>query len=179
MEYADFDLKALYEALDAQRLARNLTWTAVMREVSRSSSISVEQQKASRAITTSTIRGIKDKAICEGDGILQMLLWLHQTPESFIPGFPNSDAERFWLPDIPIGQCLRWDARALYEALNTRRQMRHMTWRQVAQELDGCTAPTLTNLAKGGRVSFPTVMRLVLWVEQPAATFTRGVAHGQ
>jgi hypothetical protein len=31
----------------------------------------------------------------------------------------------------------------------------------------------LTNLSKGGRIGFPRVMRLVKWLDQPAAVFTR------
>ena len=49
-------------------------------------------------IATSTITGLKDKAVGEGDGILAMLLWLRRTPESFVPGFEDADAERYRLP---------------------------------------------------------------------------------
>jgi len=33
MSSADFDLGALHEAIDAQRQARGLTWTAAVREI--------------------------------------------------------------------------------------------------------------------------------------------------
>lgn len=48
-----------------------------------------------------------------------------------------------------------------------------MTWKQVAQEIGGCTPGMLTNLSKGSRVGFPGVLRLIRWLDQPAARFTR------
>jgi hypothetical protein len=47
-----------------------------------------------------------------------------------------------------------------------------MTWKEVAQELGGFTPAMLTNLSKGGRVGLPGVMRIVVWLGRPAATFT-------
>jgi hypothetical protein len=171
VEHADFDLKALYEALDEQRRSRGLTWAAVAREVNR---IAPGEHAAGHPIATSTITGLKTKGAGEGDGILAMLLWLHRSPESFIPGFEGADAERFRLREgLPREQCLRWDTKKLHAALNARRQDRRMTWRQVGQEVGGFTAGMLMNLSKGGRVGFPGVMRLVRWLDQPAAAFTR------
>jgi hypothetical protein len=54
-----------------------------------------------------------------------------------------------------------------------------MTWKEVAQQLRGFTPGMPTNLAKGGRIGFPGVMRIVRWLGQPAATFTRGVSGYQ
>ena len=166
MAHLDFDLKALYDALDEQRRSRQMSWTAVAREISRF-------KTEGHPVATSTITGIKDKKVGEGDGILQMLLWLRRTPESFIPGFEEADAERYRLREIGREQTLRWDTKALHAALNARRQARGMTWKEVGQELGGFTAGMLMNLAKGGRTGFPGVMRLVQWLGQPATTFTR------
>ena len=47
-----------------------------------------------------------------------------------------------------------------------------MTWKEVGEEIGGCTPGMLMNLSKGGRVGFPGVMRFVLWLGQPATTFT-------
>jgi hypothetical protein len=102
---ADFSLKALYEALDAQRQERGLTWTGVMREVNRNKTYF-------HPIATGTITSLKDKAVAEGDGILQMLLWLERSPESFIPGFADADDERYQLRQVARNQTLRWDAKA-------------------------------------------------------------------
>jgi hypothetical protein len=126
-----------------------------------------------RPIATSTIVGLKSKAVGEGDGILQMLLWLNRTPESFVPGIPEADAGRFRLRELRQGQILRWDTRALHSALNAQRQARGLTWKEVAQQVGGFTPGMLTNLANGGRTGFPPVMRIVRWLGQPAAAFTR------
>jgi hypothetical protein len=169
--HAEFDLRALYEALDEQRRARDMTWAAVAREVSR---IPPGQRAEGHPIAPSTITSLETKRVGEGDGILAMLLWLGRSPESFIPGFEGAEAERYRLPEgLSREQCLRWDTRALHAALNARRQDRRMTWKQVAGEIGGCTPGMLMNLSKGGRVGFPGVMRLVRWLGQPAADFTR------
>jgi hypothetical protein len=165
MAQADFDLRALYEALDEQRRARQLSWAAAAREINRGS-------KEGHPIAPSTITGIKSKPAAEGDGILGMLLWLRRPPESFIPGFKDADAERFRLPEPEAEQSLRWNTKALHAALNAQRQARGMTWKEAGQEIGGCTAGMLMNLAKGGRVAFPGVIRFVRWLDQPAAAFT-------
>jgi hypothetical protein len=67
-------------------------------------------------MATSTITGLKHKALGEGDGILQMPLWLRRTPESFVPGFQEADAERFRLRELGSEQVLRWDTKALHSA---------------------------------------------------------------
>jgi hypothetical protein len=167
----DFSLNALYDALDAQRQSRGLTWTAVMREINRNKTYI-------HPIATSTITSLKDKAVAEGDGILQMLLWLGRSPESFISGFADANDDRFQLQQVARNQTLRWDAKALHGALNAQREARGMTWKGVAQELGGFTPAMLTNLSKGGRAGFPGVMRIVLWLGQPAATFTRAKDDG-
>jgi len=169
MAHSDFDLKALYDALDEQRRSREMSWAAVTREVNRFLTVA-------RPIATSTITGLKNKDVGEGDGILQMLLWLRRTPESFVPGSPEADAERFRLPELRKGQILRWNTKALHSALNAQRQARGMTWKEVAQQIDGFTPGMLTNLANGGRTGFPHVMRIVRWLGQPAVIFTRVAA---
>jgi len=166
VEYADFDLFALYEAVDKRRREREMSWTSVAREVNRF-------RTTRRPIAVSTITGLRTKSDCEGDGILQVLLWLGRTPESFVSSFKDSDSECFRLPNLTTGQILRWDAGALFQALNAQRLQRQLTWSEVARELKGFTPGMLTNLSKGGRIGFPRVMRLVQWLGKPAVTFTR------
>lgn len=165
MGAADFDLNALYHALDAARGARELSWTAAAREINRF-------KTGGHPIAVSTLTGLETRDNGEGDGILQMLLWLRRSPESFIPDFPDADAGRYQLGQVPQEQILRWDARALHAALDARRQERGLSWRAVAEEIGGFTAPMLTRMAKGGRVGFPRVMRIVRWLDAPAVTFT-------
>ena len=162
----DFDLRALYDGLDEERRLREMSWAAVTREVNRFVTVL-------RPIATSTITGLKQKPVGEGDAILQMLLWLRRTPESFVPGIPDAGDERFRLREMRRGLILRWDTKALHAALNAERQARGMTWSEVARQIGGVTPNTLTNMVKGGRTGFPPVMRMVRWLGQPAATFTR------
>ena len=160
---------ALYDALDKERSSRSMSWAAVTREVN----ARFGDVPGHKPIAASTITGLSSKAVGEGDGILQMLLWLRRTPESFVPGFGGADAARYRLKELGTKQILRWDTGALYSALNAQRQGRGMRWQEVASEVGGFTPATLTRLAKGGRTSFPQVMRAVAWLGQPAAFFTR------
>ena len=162
--HSDFDLQALYKALDEKRCSRGLSWGAVTREINRF-------MQEGHPIATVTITGLRNKSAGEGDGILQMLLWLGRTPESFIPGMKSSPEHS--LPQPGKGQRLRWNAKLIYSELNAQRQARGMTWNAVAQGMGLHSINTLTHLAKGGRVGFPRVMRIVRWLKKPAASFTR------
>ena len=169
MADADFDLSALYAALDEQRRVRGLSWAAVTREVN----ARFEHVPWHKPIATSTITSLRNKEIAEGDGVLQMLLWLGRTPESFFAGAVASDPERARLPELGREQILRWDTKAMYSALDAQRQARAMSWAEVAHEIGGYNASGLTRLSRGGRTGFPRVMRIVRWLGQPATTFTR------
>jgi len=166
IDQADFDLTALYDALDKQRRAGQMSWAAVAGAVN-------GLRTRRRAIAASTITGLKRKTDGEGDGILQMLLWLRRTPESFVPGATDPRSDCFCRPQLTTGQILRWDTHALFAALDEQRRERQLTWTNVAREVRGFTPGMLTNLSKGGRIGFPRVMRLVRWLGQPAAAFTR------
>jgi hypothetical protein len=175
MPSLDFDgksvLKSMYDAIEERRNERGMSWAEVAHEVNR---IETKGKPEGHPVAASTITSLKDKPVGEGDGILGILTWLGRTPESFIPGFPDAMAERYRLPDVERNHCLRWDTQALHAALNNLRQARRMTWREVAEEQGGCTPSMLTHLAKGGRIGFPfPAMRIVLWLDQPAANFVR------
>jgi hypothetical protein len=159
-----FDFRALYDALDRQRRARQLTWAGVAREVS-------ARRTWRRPISPSTIARLKHQEVGEGDGILQLLLWLGRAPESFCPDASPSDPERHRLPDLTRGQILRWDTRSLFAAADARRLQRRLTWVELARQVGEFTPGMLRNLAKGGRIDFPRVMRLVRWLERPAVEF--------
>jgi hypothetical protein len=143
-----------------------MTWAAAAREINRF-------HKETHPIAVSTITGLTSRVSSEGDGVLQMLLWLRRTPESFVPGIEEAHDHRFRLRELGKEQILRWDTKALHSALNARRQAREMTWKEVAQQIGGYTPGMLANLANGGRIGFPGVMRIVRWIGQPAAVFTR------
>jgi len=162
----EFDLRSLYEAVDQRRRFRKLSWAGVAQEINHS-------RTGGHPIAPSTIRGLRGKAVAEGDGVLQILLWLGRTPESFLRGAENADAEPYRLTHPQPGRILRWDAKALYSALNVQREARGLTWGAVAQQVGGFSPGMLTRLARGGRVGFPGVMRIVRWLNRPAAKFTR------
>jgi hypothetical protein len=167
----DFSLGALYAAIDAQRESRGLNWEQAVREINRAS-----QRVPVRPISRSTVTGLRTKAVAEGDGVLQMLVWLNRTPESFVPGHEEPPGEDATLPRVEPYQILRFDAKAIYSALEAERVKRRMSWIQVARETGGINAASvasLTRLAKGGRVGFPYVMRICRWLDRPAASFTR------
>ena len=113
------------------------------------------------------------KKIVEGDGVLQILLWLDKTPESFIKGFQNSNADCYKLLNVPEGHVLRWDTRVLYLSVKARCEKDGISWKEAAQQIGGYSAAMLTNLKNSARVGFPNVMNIVTWLDQPAVTFTR------
>jgi hypothetical protein len=164
---ADFDLGALYVALDAQRLAHGLSWQGAAREINRS----FEQVTTARPLSASTMTGIRQRASAEGNCVLLMLEWLGRTPESFMPNHPAPTTTETVLPSTATDRILRWDPPKLHAALDAARQARDMTWRQVAAEIGGVTPAMLTGLAGARHLSFPRVMRLVTWLGLPAASF--------
>jgi hypothetical protein len=168
MKQSDFELRALYDALDAQRRARQMSWAEVAKEVN-------QRRTRRRPVAVSTMIGLKENSAGEGDGILQMLVWLRRTPESFMSGVADPHSDVFCRPQLKAGEIMRWDPEALHSALDARRRSRQRTWAAVASEV-GVTPGMLRNLAKGGRVGFPGVMRVVRWLDQPAAAFTRVAA---
>ena len=77
------------------------------------------------------------------------------------------------MPDAGLDRILRFDTRAIYDALQRERLRRGLTWQQVADELPGFSPSMLTNLAKGPLTGFPKVMTLIQWIGRPAAAFVR------
>ena len=173
-----FELEAVWQAMDTQRLARGLSWAAAVREINRLHEGVVWKHKI--ATTSISKLGQNKSGIAEGDGVLQMLLWLGRSPESFVQpqlrGFHDEPSYR--LPSPSKGKILRWDTRKLHAALDRKRRAEGGDWHGVAAQVgDSFTAGALTRLAKGGRVSFPSVMVLMLWLDSPAAGFVTTNPH--
>ena len=145
---------------------RGLSWIEIAREIGRG---------RSRSISASTLRGLRTRRVVEGDGVLQMLLWLDRTPESFLPEGVADDTAHI-LPRSERGQILRFDTKALYASLDRKRAAGGMTWRAVAEQI-GISVASIKHLAEGGRTSFPPVMRITRWLAEPAARFTRLSEH--
>lgn len=157
-----FNSAALFTALDDKRQARGLTWAALAREITR-----VPKQQP---IAVSTIKNLGRNRVSEGDGVIQMLLWLGQPPEAFVEGVACDETTT--LPEVPAGKTIRWDTRAVHRSLAEVRQARALSWSQVADQI-GVNTPSLTRLAKGGRIGMGTLVRIAAWLNQPAVAFTR------
>lgn len=158
----DFSLRALFDALDQRRRERELSWAAVAAEMNGG-------QQRPRSLSATTISGVGRRTAAEGDGVLQMLLWLGRSPESFVPGLAAGD--RHLLRSPGPGRVLRWDTKGLFSALDAERRHRQLTWASAARDV-GLTPGMMRALAKGGRTSVPAVMRLVRWLGRPASEFT-------
>jgi len=155
----DFDLGALHAALDAHRTALGLRW---------------EDVGAALGVSAGTLRGLSTRRRAEADGVLRMVAWLGRSPESFIAGRPPTSSA---VPLPATARALRFDARALYAALDAARAARGLTWREVAAASGAGGAGALTRLRDGGRVMFPEVMRVLSWLGAPAARFVRAEAR--
>ena len=155
-----FDVDMLFDALDAQRARRGLSWSGVAREI--------EEHYA--RVSVATIKGIRGKANVEGDGCLQMMLWLGQAPESFVPGL--ADEHRFVLKPASNG-VLRFDVQKVFRLLESKRESEGITWNEMAAQIGGFTVQMLKRFEKGGRTSFPGIMRVARWLDVPIAELTR------
>jgi hypothetical protein len=164
----EFDIKALHEALDAERRARDLNWIDLAAEINEPFN-----GTSSIPISVATIRNMQGKRSVTSAVVLQVLRWLKRTPESFLAGPEFAPAEEEPVRTPGPSRILRFDTRALHAALNAARVEQGMTWKQVAGELPGFTESMLTNLATGPLIGFPRVMLITQWLRRPAASFVR------
>jgi heme-degrading monooxygenase HmoA len=67
----------------------------------------------------------------------------------------------------------RFDAKALYDALERRRAELGLTWQEVAQAT-GVPASTLIRTKKGGRLEVEGMLAMVSWLGAPVARFVVG-----
>src|SRR5215475_3172913 len=153
---SDFDVAALFDALDAQRRERMLSWQAVAQELW-DLSATLNARRNDHPISASTLTGMAKRKDTSCQHALFMLRWLGRAPESFIPGF-TYDARRTKLPDASSDQRLRWDLQKLYDSLDKRRRERTLTWPQLAGELF-CTPSQLSGIR---RARFAIGMRLAM-----------------
>jgi transcriptional regulator with XRE-family HTH domain len=65
----------------------------------------------------------------------------------------------------------RFNAKALYEALDRQRQDRNLSWRQVADET-GVSVATLTRTRRGGRMELDGALSMVRWLNRTIESFT-------
>lgn len=67
---------------------------------------------------------------------------------------------------------VRFDPKALHAALDAKRQVRGLTWTQVAAET-GVSAATITRTKSGGRLEVDGMLAMVRWLGVPVETFVR------
>ncbi|HVE91447.1 MAG TPA: hypothetical protein VNE62_03960 [Actinomycetota bacterium] len=167
MSISNFDLQALFAALDAERQARSLSWAGLTREIN-----ALFGDVPCHPIATSTITSLKGKPEVIGNAALQMLVWLERTPESFIPGLGTQVKRDQVLSRLSPDQILRFDTREIFLAMEAARTERGVSWRQVAEEIGGVTAAQLTRLGKGAGVGVVAAGRIAQWLGRPVASFT-------
>ena len=165
----DFDGLALYEALDAQRQAQGLSWQGVANEIW-SLSAELNDRRKDHPIAPSTIQNLGKRGATSCQHALFFLRWLGRSPESFLPGAPESAPEGY-LPAVGADRRLRWNLKELHAALDAQRRDRGLTWVQLAGVLR-CTPSQLTGLRTARFATGMTIaMRSVQWLERPAADF--------
>jgi hypothetical protein len=166
---SDFDIGALFEALDSQRRDRALSWQGVAKELWDQSAV-LNKRRNDHPISASTITGIAKRGDTTCQHALFMLRWLGRTPESFMPG-SRVDAQRTALPLAGPDQRLRWHLRKLYEALDSQRRERSFTWTQLAHELQ-CSPSQLSGIKRARfAIGMRLAMRIVTWLDRPARDF--------
>jgi transcriptional regulator with XRE-family HTH domain len=67
---------------------------------------------------------------------------------------------------------LRFDAAALYKALDKQRSDRGLTWSQVAAEI-GVSAATIKRTQNGGRMEVDGMLAMVSWLRMSVDAFVR------
>ena len=152
----DFDVIALWEAVDAQRSARNMTWGQVTSTLA--------------WMSKSTIERMRERGTATCNHVLPMIQWVGRTPESFTVD-PDGAVHEL-LPD-PEGGRWRWWWRHhdLASEVDAQRQERDMTWKQVADELGVKVAAIqgLTKLRYGPSIGLAMIS--ARWIQRSATSF--------
>jgi len=65
---------------------------------------------------------------------------------------------------------VRFDTKALYAALDARRQERGLTWKDVAAEI-GVAETTIRRTREGGRMEVDGMLAMVNWLGVPVGRF--------
>jgi hypothetical protein len=162
----EFDARALYDAMDAERRARRMSWRQVADAIWEQSAV-LNARRRDRPISPTTLTGIAKRHDTTCQHALFILRWLARSPESFVTG-AVIDAP---LPVAGPDRRLRWSLLALYEAVDARRRERRLTWTQLARELR-CGPSQLTGIRTARyAISMRLAMRIVQWLGQPASAF--------
>ena len=164
-----FDVRALYAALDEKRIALDLTWATVARQLWELSS-ELNDRRSDHPISPATLTNMAKNPRTSCQHALFMLRWLDRTPESFLKGATGDD-ERFALPAAGPDRRLRWSLKLLYASMDEKRRRDGLTWPALA-DLLGCSANQLTGLRTAKfATGMDLAMRIAQWMGRPAADF--------
>ena len=130
VQVGDFDARALFEALDRQRLERALSWRQVAEAIWVQSS-ELNDRRHDHPIAVETITGMWRRNNISCQHALFMLRWLGRAPEEFVPR-PVEGSVGVGLPMVGPDRRLRWNLAALHEAMDTSRREQHLTWKSLA-----------------------------------------------
>jgi hypothetical protein len=165
----DFDIAALFDALDGQRRRRGLSWQGVAKELWDQSAM-LNAQRDDHPISPATLTGMARRTDTSCQHALFMLRWLGRSPESFVPG-GAADPKQAALPFAGPNRRLRWDLQKLHLALDAERRKQNLTWRQLA-DLLLCTPSQLTVIRRVRfAIGMRLAMRIVRWLHRPARDF--------
>ena len=164
---ADIDIGAFFEALDAQRPARGLSWQAAADEIWNQSA-ALNARRHDHPISPATLRGMARRGDTACQRALFVLRWLDRSSESFLPGAMNPSRA---FPSAGPDRLLRWDLGRLYAALGGRRHEDRLTWPELARVLR-CTPSQLTGIRTARfAIGMTLAIRIVGWHGRPAADF--------
>lgn len=171
---SEFDARAMYAAMDAQRVERGLGWKQVAAEIWDQSSV-LNARRQDHPISASTLTGIDKRGDCTCQHALFILRWLGRTPESFLDPSPRVGDEAT-LPVVGRDERLRWNLPALAESVDARRRERGLTWKALATEL-GRTEHQVQGIRTARfAIGMRLAMQIVQWLEKPAAAFIHAAA---
>jgi hypothetical protein len=165
----EFDIAALFEALDLQRRNRALSWQGVAQEPW-DQSAALNAGRDDHPISPSTLTGMTKRKDTTCQHALFMLRWLGREPESFMLG-ATTDKNGTALPAAGPDKRLRWDLQKLYDSLDAQRRERGLSWWQLAHELR-CAPSQLSGIKRARfAISMKLAMRIVRWLDCPAGDF--------
>src|SRR5262245_43551480 len=116
----DFDVFALWEAVDARRLERGMTWHRVARTLG--------------WMSQGTIARMGERGTATCNHVLPMIQWVGRTPESFT-AHPEGAVQELLPEPGDRGWRWWWHIRNLWSDLEAQRITRDLSPSQVAEEL--------------------------------------------
>ena len=152
----EFDYRGVWEAIEAERQARGLNRTQLLRDID--------------WVSQGVLNRLEQGGPTTCQHIVGLLRWLGRSPESFMPGV--IDCPAYALPDTGLFP-VRWSMPALYEAIDARREELGMSWREAGDAIGWPTVKELKTIKYG--IPMHLAMRLTRWLGKPAATYMYAV----